>query len=103
MTWKLFLDDERDPVSADWHVARSTIEAMALVRAKGVPVEMALDHDLGGDDTTMEFLKELATWIDAHEVVFPAIFMYTVHSQNPVGAANIRGMLDNMIRHFRSR
>jgi hypothetical protein len=100
MTWFLFLDDLRNPVDAGFRdstargfvVARSTVEAIALVRDKGMPKLMSLDHDLGGADTSMVFLRWLSRefW-DGHMTV-PE---YHIHSQNPVGRQNIAAFMSS--------
>lgn len=60
-------------------------EALALVQDRGLPVFMSLDHDLGGEDTVMVFLKALADRWDG--ATPPPEFK--VHSANPVGRENI--------------
>lgn len=104
--WNLFIDDERNPTDpAHWVVCRSTAEAITQVEQRGqFPQEIAFDHDLGGDDTSMQFIRWM---IDAYydgQYPLTTPINYTVHSQNPIGAANIRGIMDswaaNMIGLF---
>lgn len=93
--WNLFLDDIRIPPESNtpskdhppfWTLAQSTEEAKELVKANGMPKLMSLDHDLGGEDTTMVFLKWLANeYWDGYE----AVPTYFIHSANPVGIKNI--------------
>lgn len=108
---KLFLDDLRNPPDDSWTVARSMEEAIAIVRANPTIEYMSLDHDLGdalceeagegceepnrkdcvhrAAPTGMDFLK----WVrdnDAWPVHKP-----NVHSANPVGAANMRNLIDD--------
>lgn len=90
MTYKLYLDDLRDPPDDSWVVARSSDEAFIILNVKGLPDFMSLDHDLGGDDTTMVFLKNLA--IIYSEGPVPD---YQVHSANPVGRDNIIGFIES--------
>lgn len=59
MSWKLFIDDERWPVTRGWVIARSTQEAIDNIKLRGMPNEIAFDHDLGLDDTAMK----LVWWI----------------------------------------
>ncbi|MFA6049910.1 MAG: cyclic-phosphate processing receiver domain-containing protein [Candidatus Paceibacterota bacterium] len=89
--WCLYLDDIRDcpDDGVDWTVARSTEEAKKLVLEMGLPMLMSLDHDLGGEDTTMRFLSWLVYdfWACLEgKNMLPA---YRIHSANPVGALNI--------------
>jgi hypothetical protein len=85
--WKLWLDDERRCPHEDWKVARSTDEAKALVTEFGPPAAMSLDHDLGGEDTAMVFLR----WLS--ENYFEQLPLWRVHSANPVGKENLRAFL----------
>lgn len=107
MTYRLFIDDVRDPPNdgGEWIIARSTHDAKVVIHKHGIPSFISFDHDLGGNDTSMEFIKWL---IDAYicapllndcvrKYKFPE---YTVHSQNPVGAENIRGLMDAFTRHW---
>jgi hypothetical protein len=89
MNWKLFLDDLRDPPFSGFVIARSTSEAKQLVVEKGPPSSMSLDHDLGGDDTAMVFLK----WLSENYFDSPPGFQ--VHSANPVGADNIVSFMNS--------
>jgi len=104
--WFLFLDDERtiemaypDEKPGEFHVARSTEEAKALVKELGIPVFMSLDHDLGGDDTSMEFLKWLAqaddSPFDTYDHDVPGFY---VHSANPIGSENIKSFITSWAR-----
>jgi len=104
MDYKLFLDDERNPEylteSGCWEledvkdfiVCRSTEEAKAYVQANGMPEYMALDHDLGGMDTTMIFLHWLAESYWDGQSPIP---VYGVHSSNPCGTKNIIAYMES--------
>lgn len=100
MTYQLFIDDERDPPRhmAQCVVVRSSDAARAHVEEHGLPLFISFDHDLGGSDTAMLFLHWLVDHMLDHQMVFPKGFDYYVHSQNPIGADSIRGLLDNLIR-----
>lgn len=87
MSYKLFIDDERIPyVPEEWDIARSSEEAKEIIKTKGMPKEFSLDHDLGGFDTVMIFLKWLAHEFWNGENNIPE---YRVHSANVVGKENI--------------
>ena len=80
--YKLYLDDLRDCPSG-YVLARSSAEAIDILKEKGMPSLISFDHDLGNDeDTAMVFLK----WLSANYDEVPAYF---VHSANPIGALNI--------------
>jgi hypothetical protein len=96
--WYLFLDDQANepgiPMRAapsGWTVARTSVEAVALVERQGPPQAMSLDHDLGGDDTVMRFLR----WLADTATTPPS---YTVHSANPVGRDNIISFMESWKR-----
>lgn len=93
MTYKLYLDDLRNPPDNTWVVARSSDEAFTILLLKGLPDFMNLDHDLGGDDTTMIFLKKLSVIYSEGPVP-----EYQVHSANPVGRENIIGFIESWRR-----
>ncbi|MGV7535225.1 cyclic-phosphate processing receiver domain-containing protein [Mycobacterium kansasii] len=91
MTYTLFLDDERHPVDETNIVVRSFEEAVDYVRANGTPKHVCFDHDLGELRNGYHFALWLTDWnMDGNG--FPE--SYSVHSQNPVGADNIRGIMD---------
>ena len=114
MTYRLFIDDERDPIdvtwgsafeqaiyrNSPWMIARSYAEVMEIVLSLGMPGMISFDHDLGKNTPTgydiAKRLVELA--MDAPDrYSFPAGFYYLVHSKNPVGAENIRSYLNNYL------
>lgn len=97
MSYKLFIDDERFPVTEDWIIARNSTAAFLMVVHKGFPSEIAFDHDLGGTDTSMDFLKMLTSYLLDFNIKIPKSFKYSIHSQNPIGAKNIKFMMDNII------
>jgi hypothetical protein len=95
--WKLYLDDIRTPKSNGFTIARSVEEAKKLIREKGFPSYMSLDHDLGEDvPTGHDFVK----WI-VNEYMDKELpdFEFNIHSANPVGAENMKSLLNNFIRH----
>lgn len=92
---KLFVDDIRNPTEEGYVIARSSDEAIMIVKEKGWPEFMSLDHDLGSDDTTMVFLKRLVDEIWDGKKSPPNYF---VHSANPVGSLNIKSFMDSWKR-----
>lgn len=121
---KLFLDDERKPSdvtwidigSGPWEIVRSYDEAVAWVQQNGFPDVISFDHDLGYEkfDTNENGIIvvtdsrpapsgfDFAKWLIEYDMDlspgfdgFPEDFKFTVHSMNPVGAKNIRGLLDS--------
>lgn len=97
MASKLFLDDLRI-APADFFVARSSNEAKQFVLEYGCPNYISFDHDLGGDDTAMVFVKWLVELdMDNNGQIIPPDFTFSVHSANPVGALNIRSYLESYL------
>jgi hypothetical protein len=99
MTYKLYLDDIRTPTTpGPWIVARSFIEATEYVLKHGYPLYVSFDHDLG--DKTAYTGYDFAKWLVNYDMDYhgmPADFEFNVHSANPVGAANITGLLTKYI------
>jgi hypothetical protein len=93
---KLFIDDEREPPDETWVVVRTFAQAIDHVEDHGVPESMSLDHDLGGDETVMQFLRWLC---DHHFEKGPP--RYVVHSANPVGRDNMISFLESWKRAVR--
>lgn len=97
MTYTLFIDDERYPVDTSCVMARSSQEAIAIVKSNGVPSEILFDHDLGGNDTSMIFIDWLINAALDGEVSVPESFTFSVHSQNPIGKQNIESKMNAFI------
>ena len=101
MSWKLFLDDVRDPVkvygSDDFKVARTADQAERLVAVWGAPSFIGFDHDLGEIKTGMSFAVWLVEKDMDEEICLPDDFSFNVHSANPVGAENIRRLMNNYL------
>lgn len=101
MVRPLYLDDERHPTTdRDWVICRTTNDACEYALRHGCPSEISFDHDLGdGVPTGYDFAQWLvATDMDRDQSFIPTDFRYNVHSANPVGAANIAGLLDSYLR-----
>ena len=104
MTYKMFLDDVRDPqwvypreYTDDWVVCRSFAEAEAVFSDSGWPEWISFDHDLGCDvPSGYDLAKYLVNW-DLDVADMPPHFSFAVHSANPVGSANIKNLLDNYL------
>lgn len=97
MTYKLFLDDLRNPKSNDWVVVRSYDEFVECIKINGCPSHISFDHDLGEGKTGYDAAKFLVE-LDLDTKCIPNNFNFNVHSANPIGAKNIEMLLDNYIR-----
>ena len=98
--YKLFIDDERFPTTPDWFVARTSEQAITAIKNYGVPNEIAFDHDLGNDDTAINFLNFLPNYFIDNDCKFPTGFKYSIHSQNPVGKENIDSKMKQLLKYF---
>ena len=106
MTYRMFVDDVRDPDwvyagqdVSDWQVCRTVEEAQNVISDLGWPCWISFDHDLGDNIPTG---YDLAKWLVEQDLdgdLMPVNFSYAVHSANPVGAANIHGLLSGYLRH----
>lgn len=101
--WKLFIDDERNPVGKNWVIARSSQEAIDCIKLFGTfPQEIAFDHDLGGDDTSIKLINWMTEMLIDKKYSFHEKFTYSIHSQNPIGKNNINCCMINLLRHFKT-
>jgi hypothetical protein len=99
--YTLWLDDIRTPNNIDnVIVARNSTDAINYVISNGFPGCMYLDHDLGGNDTTMVFLKAITPFICNGTIKIPKGFSYTIISANPVGAKNISSYINSLMKVF---
>jgi hypothetical protein len=129
MSYKLFLDDVRNPYcvfkntilpiyekDSDWVIARSYDEFVDTLNDKGMPDVISFDHDLSYDAYLpqnqhghIEYEKlEEKTGYDAAKLLVEICMsekkelpMYYIHSANPVGAENIKNYLENAKKHLK--
>ena len=100
MNYKLFIDDEREPIGGDWVIARSHWEAIEIIIRRGMPKFISFDHDLGDGPTGYDFAKWLIeTDLDQKGKLISTDFEFYVHSQNPIGKKNIENLFNNYLRH----
>jgi len=111
MNYKLFVDDLRTPRMVwymtlyaefehddEWVVAENYDEAVDIIERCGCPQYISFDHDLGYGKTGMDLAKWFVDRVmDDNSFIHPE-FRYYVHSANPVGTANIYGLLDNLTK-----
>lgn len=104
MKYQLFIDDLRHPsdvmpkVPDDLIIARTSKEAIEIVKQKGVPYFIYFDHDLGGEDTAMLFVHWLVEE-DLDRGIIKDPFSWSIHSANPVGKGNINSLLHSYFNH----
>lgn len=102
MTWKLFLDDVRGPPDHTWVVARSVEAAWHYMCTYGLPHTMSLDHDLGDDkmvDAPVLLHSIIEAYLDGDSRFSEAkSIAMSVHSANPRGAENLRGLWSSFLK-----
>ncbi|MDZ7817261.1 MAG: cyclic-phosphate processing receiver domain-containing protein [Aliarcobacter sp.] len=103
---KLYLDDIRTPKNNDFIIVRSFQEAVKFVQQNGIPNYISFDHDLGCDEFNNNYPSgyDFAKWLIEMNLdnvyKFPKDFKFNVHSANPIGKANIEGILNNYFSKF---
>lgn len=104
MSYKLFIDDERFPPTGKEHeyvIVRTPAEAMKVMSDRGCPSFISFDHDLGEEMTAMQIVHWMVEidmdYRQLGELFIPESFDYDIHSQNPIGAGNIRGLLNSYL------
>jgi hypothetical protein len=97
--YKLFVDDEREPVKKFDYIARDYKETMKIFNKHGCPSYISFDHDLGANSKTgFDIVKDMVERdLNKNGRWIPKNFDYHVHSANPVGKDNIVGLLDNYL------
>jgi hypothetical protein len=109
---KLFLDDLRsvdmvyDKTTVnDYSIVRSYSEFVTYIEAHGLPDFISFDNDLGLNEQGEVALDGYAAakWLVYESGLDLSTLTFKVHSANPVAAEQIRGLLDNYIRHLKSQ
>lgn len=97
---KLYVDDVRDAPSPEWSVVRTSSHAITFIQTFGLPDVISFDHDLGGDDTSMRIVDWLIEEILDYRISVPEVFIFYVHSANPVGAENLEHKFGNFLNFW---
>ena len=97
----VYLDDKRFPkTDRPWTIVRDYDAFVALIKEQGFPAVLSFDHDLDDDSPTgmacAKWLVDLGLELDVN----PRDIEWNVHSANPVGAANIRGIYASWIKFW---
>lgn len=100
---KLYLDDERTPKSEGWTIVRSYQEFVDWITLNGIPDIISFDHDIASFEGDKEFTghdaaKWLINWMMDNNNY--QIINFNVHSANPVGAENIKSILNHWNNHL---
>ena len=121
MSYNLFLDDCREPHKVtwvklplvEWVIVKSYKEFTEIIHRQGLPIRVALDHDLADEHyqgyyhskktgvikysvmkekTGFDCAKWLVEYCMAHELDLP---IYYVHTMNPIGKENIISLFES--------
>lgn len=112
MEYNLFIDDERDPnevywvapvdlyKQGEWIICRQWDDVLIHIKTFGMPKVISFDHDLGDVKSDGYQIAKFLCDLDmngSNDFRFPDEFEFFVHSQNPVGAKNIRDYMTNYL------
>lgn len=97
--YSMYIDDERFPKYEFDVIVRSFDQATSYMLIYGVPTYISFDHDLGENTPTgFDIAKWLVEMDQDNVCTMPETFSFNVHSANPVGAENIRCLLNNYLQ-----
>ena len=106
---KLFLDDVRTiemiydkSMESEFDIVRTYQEFVNYIKENGLPDYISFDNDLGLDENGKVALDGLscAKWLVYESGLDLRSFQFKVHSANPVAAEQIKGLLNNYIKHL---
>lgn len=100
--YKLFIDDERFPVTSDYIIVRSYDEAIQYMTEHWCGDFITFDHDLGEGLSWDDICK----WIIERDIYqrwhfIPDNFSFDVHSMNPIWRKNIKDRLNRYLQYKR--
>jgi len=108
---KLFLDDirtiemvyDKSEVS-NFDIVRTYDEFIQYIKSHGLPNFISFDNDLGLNEKGEITLDGLAAakWLVYKSGMDLINLEFKVHSANPVAADQIKGLLNNYIKHLKS-
>jgi len=108
---KLFLDDIRTiemvydkSEESKFDIVRTYDEFVQYIRSKGFPKFISFDNDLGLDEkgNVAPDGYAAAKWLVYESELDLINLEFKVHSANPVAAEQIKGLLNNYIKHLKS-
>jgi len=104
----LFLDDLRtidmvydDNQINEFEIVRNYKDFVSYIKHNGLPAFISFDNDLGLDEDGSLALDGYAAakWLVYESGLDLRTLKFHVHSANPVAAKQIKGLLDNYIKH----
>ena len=108
---KLFLDDIRSvemiydkSVAHEFDIVRTYDEFVSYIQENGLPDFISFDNDLGLDKQGNLALDGYAAakWLVFESGLDLINLKFYVHSANPVASEQIRGLLNNYLKHLKN-
>ena len=108
---KLFLDDIRTiemvydkSMVKEFDIVRTYKEFIEYVKTNGLPDFISFDNDLGEDENGIIAPDGYACvkWLVYESGLDLTNLKFNVHSANPVAAEQIKGLLNNYIKHLKN-
>lgn len=117
MSYKLFLDDIRNPVDfakvyplplGPWTVVKNYQEFCQTIQSRGLPMHVSFDHDLAAEHYANPMAHSLektgydcALWLcDYCSDTKQPLPEYDVHSMNPIGKRRIEALLQSFTQNY---
>jgi len=106
---KLFLDDIRTidmvyekSMESEFDIVRNYKDFVQYIKTNGLPKFISFDNDLGLDEHGNVALDGYAAakWLVYDSGFDLRALEFKVHSANPVAAEQIKGLLNNYIKHL---
>jgi len=108
---KLFLDDIRTiemvydkSMESEFDIVRTYHDFVNYIEENGLPDFISFDNDLGLDEKGEVALDGYAAakWLVFESGLDLRALKFKVHSANPVAAEQIKGLLNNYIKHLKN-
>lgn len=109
---KLFLDDIRTiemvydkAMEAEFDIVRTYQDFVNYIKVNGLPEFISFDNDLGLDENGEVAPDGYAAvkWLVFESGLDLRKMKFNVHSANPIAAEQIRGLLNNYIKHLNDK
>jgi hypothetical protein len=109
---KLFLDDIRTiemiydkSMKTEFDIVRNYNDFVTYIKDNGLPEFISFDNDLGLDENGKVAPDGYAAakWLVYESRLDLKNLKFKVHSANPVAAEQIKGLLNNYIKHLKSK
>ncbi len=89
MTYQLFIDSTTPPPSSNWVVAKSSMEAIAIIESNGMPTYLSIGYRLSPTDTVIPVITWLIDQLIMGDMELPESFDYFVHTDDKLGISMI--------------